>query len=155
MLAANEVQAEEYVVLGLATCYQRDPEGRLQPLQVIEPIPAAELDAIVSQARSTSYSLLYALSYGELVRGDQVQVPGVFPMGAVLGSSFLTRVQAAARSYRTKPNYRHLPLHTSCTPEAGPFPLHYHPEPKRILGETGKVSDADNVKQHPHTHRQL
>jgi hypothetical protein len=154
-LAATEVQAEEYVVLGVATCYQRDGEGRLQPVEVIEPIPAAELDALVNQGRTTSYRFLYALTYGEVVAGEQVRVPEVLPQGATLAAQFLLRLQAATRSYRTKPHYQHLPLHTVCSPEGGPFPLHYHPEPKRLLGENSKVTDADNVKQHAHTHKQL
>ncbi|MEN9222107.1 MAG: hypothetical protein Q6M04_06685, partial [Thermostichus sp. BF3_bins_97] len=63
-LGSSTVQGLEYVVLGVATCFQRDEEGRLMEVRVAEPIPAADLDCLAQERRSTSYSLLYATTYG-------------------------------------------------------------------------------------------
>ncbi|GAB4212973.1 MAG: hypothetical protein OHK0012_08270 [Synechococcales cyanobacterium] len=155
-IAATEIQGLEYVVLGLATCYQRDAEGRLVEVQVIEPIPASELDSLATQGRTTSYSLLYATTYAAVVDGEKITLPSEpFPDSAQVGNYFLQRIQAAIRSYRTKTSYKHVPLYQTCTPTAGPFVLNYHPEPKRILGDKTSVKESDNVKQHAHTHKEL
>jgi hypothetical protein len=77
----------------------------------------------------------------------------VFPPGVALGEDFVERLQAAARTYRSKPQFRHIPLHQVCTPERGVFKLHFSAEPRRILNAAMEVRDADNIKQHPHTHQ--
>ena len=65
--SSNTVQGLEYVVLGIATCFQRNDEGRLQEVIVAEPVPAAELDCLFSTSRSSSYTTLYATTYAEIV----------------------------------------------------------------------------------------
>lgn len=155
-LQANEVQGLEYVVVGVAACFQRDDEGRLAPVLVVEPIPAADLDCLAREVRSTSYSLIYAATYAEFVQDGQPCVPvDVFPAEAVPGSNFVQRIQAAARTYRTKPEFRHLSLHDTCTAEAGVFKLNFNPEPRRVINAVVEVGEADNVKQHAHTHATL
>jgi hypothetical protein len=155
-LQANDVQGLEYIVLGVATCYQRDDEGRLTEVNVAEPIPAADLDCLAREVRTTSYSLLYAATYAEVVHDHQPHLPAdIFPADVIPGENFIRRAQAATRTYRTKPDFRHLPLHSTCTPEQGVFRLNYNPEPRRIINAPADVSDADNVKQHGHTHKVL
>lgn len=155
-LAANEVQGLEYVVLGVATCYRRDEDGRLQDVQVAEPVPAAELDCLFQGVRSTSYRLLYATTYAEIVRDDQPTLPvDIVPDGVIPAKNFVRRVQAAARTFRAKPEFKHVPLHQTCTTESGSFTLNYNPEPKRVLDVVYEPSADDNVKQHAHTHAVL
>ena len=155
-IQSNDVQGLEYIVLGVATCYQRDDEGRLTEVQVAEPIPAADLDCLAREVRSTSYSLLYATTYAEITQDDQPHLPSdIFPEEVIPGENFIRRVQAATRTYRSKPEFRHLPLHDTCTPEAGVFKLNYDPEPRRVINATAEVSESDNVKQHAHTHNVL
>ncbi|MGY4630786.1 hypothetical protein [Thermostichus sp. OS-CIW-29] len=155
-LGSSPVQGLEYVVLGVATCFQQDQEGRLVEVLVAEPVPAADLDCLAQERRSTSYVLLYATTYAEIVNNGIPTLPAeVFPPGVLLGEDFVERVQAAARTYRSKPQFRHIPLHQTCTPEQGVFRLNHSVEPRRILNAVVEVKDADNIKQHPHTHRQL
>ncbi|MEN9232087.1 MAG: hypothetical protein Q6L68_14380 [Thermostichus sp. DG02_5_bins_236] len=155
-LGSNAVQGLEYVVLGVATCFQRDEEGRLMEVQVAEPIPAADLDCLVQERRSTSYHLLYATTYAEIVKdGIPVLPADIIPTGVFAGEDFVERAQAATRTYRSKPQFRHIPLHQICTPEQGVFKLNHSVEPRRIINAVMEVSDADNVKQHPHTHQHL
>ncbi len=155
-MGANEVQGLEYVVLGVATCFQREEDGRLNEILVAEPVSAADLDCLAREVRSTSYLLLYATTYAELVQNDQPTLPrDIIPEEVYLGDQFVQRVQAATRTYRAKPEFRHIPLHQTCTPTTGVFKLNHNPEPRRILNTVHEVSDADNVKQHPHTHKSL
>ena len=155
-LSANEVQGLEYLVLGIATCFKRNEAGRLEELLVAEPVPAAELDCLYSAARTSSYQLLYATTYAELVRDGAPVLPvDVVPANTVPGQAFVERARAAVRSYRTKPNFKHLAVGDTVSPDSGPFSLKYSPEPKRILDVDYQPSDADNVKQHAHTHARL
>ncbi len=155
-LGSSTVQGLEYVVVGVATCLQRDEEGRLMEVLVAEPVPAADLDCLVQERRSTSYSLLYATTYGEVVKDGIPTLPtDIFPQGVLAGEDFIERVQAATRTYRSKPEFRHIPLHQTCTPDRGVFKLNHSVEPRRILNGVAEVNDADNVKQHPHTHQRL
>ncbi|MGQ9838692.1 MAG: hypothetical protein ACUVRV_12220 [Cyanobacteriota bacterium] len=155
-LAANAVQGLEYVVLGVATCFRRDEEGRLMEVQVAEPIPAADLNCLFQGRRSTSYHLLYATTYAEIVQNGIPVLPAdIFPTGVLAGEDFVERAQAATRTYRSKPEFRHIPLHQTCTPEQGVFKLNYSIEPRRIINAVVEVKNADNIKQHPHTHQHL
>jgi hypothetical protein len=154
-LSANEVQGLEYVVIGVATCFQKDDEGRLQEVLVAEPIPATDLDCLAQGIRTTSYQMLYAATYAEVVQQEQPALPSDIFLTAVPGSDFVFRTQAATRTYRAKPEFRHIPLHEICTPEKGVFRLKYSPEPRRIINALEKVSDTDNIKQHSHTHTVL
>lgn len=131
-LAANEVEGLEYVVLGVATCFRRGEDGRLQEVQVAEPVPAAELDCLFQGVRSTSYSLLYATTYAEIVRDGEPALPAdIVPAGAVPAANFARRTQAAARTFRAKPEFKHVPLHQTCTTDSGTFTLNHNPEPDR------------------------
>ncbi len=155
-IGANEVQGLEYVVIGVATCYQRNDEGRLDEVLVAEPVPAADLDCLAKEVRASSYQLLYATTYAEVVQEGQPTLPRDVITGDVhVGVNFIQRVQAAARTYRSKPEFCHVPLHEVITPDTGVFQLNYNPEPKRIINAIAEVSDSDNVKQHAHTHKDL
>ncbi|WP_017326396.1 hypothetical protein [Synechococcus sp. PCC 7336] len=155
-LSSNEVQGLEYLVLGVATCFKRNEEGRLEEILVAEPLPAAELDCLYSAARTSSYQLLYATTYAELVQdGTPVLPADIVPAGTIPANAFVERAQAAVRSYRSKSDFKHLPIGETATPDSQPFALNYNPEPKRILDVVYEPSDADNVKQHSHTHARL
>ena len=155
-IATNDVQGLEYVVLGIATCFQRNDEGRLQEVAIAEPVPAAELDCLYNAARPSSYTKLYATTFAEIVREDAPQLPtDVVPTGVFPGQDFVERARAATRSYRAKPNFKHIPLGNTITTSSEPFALNYSPEPKRILNVSYEPSEADNVKQHTHTHTKL
>ncbi len=155
-LSATEVQGLEYVVIGVATCFQRNDEGRLDEVLVAEPVPAADLDSLAQGVRPTSYRLLYATTYAEIVQAGRPVLPqDVISADVVAAEHFVERVQAATRTYRTKPEFRHIPLHEICTPDQGVIKLNHSVEPRRIINTVIEVSDADNIKQHAHTHQEL
>ncbi|MGK7905729.1 MAG: hypothetical protein AB4040_00665 [Synechococcus sp.] len=155
-ISANDVQGLEYVVLGVATCFQRNEEGRLEEVMVAEPIPAAELDCLHSTNRSTSYQLLYATTFAEIVQGGAPSLPqDVIPDRTLPCKDFVERAKAATRSYRAKPDFKHLAIGAVTTTSSPDFPLNYSSEPKRVLDVIYNPSDDDNVKQHAYTHLKL
>ncbi len=65
---APNLAAEDYCVLGLATCFVKE-EGEVLAVKVIEPIPSAALEALI-KGTPTSYEMATAKSLGEIFTGD-------------------------------------------------------------------------------------
>lgn len=137
---------DSYVVLGLATCFIK-AEGKLQPVQVIEPIPSAALEALM-QGLPTSYSQARAMTLAE--SGQEAAALAHFPSDAQFADDFSERLQAAARTYRSREqSTRHIPLGTTYSK------FNFSTERKRVLNSERIVTAADNVKQHAYTHEVL
>ncbi|MEL7009608.1 MAG: hypothetical protein AAGM29_13500, partial [Cyanobacteria bacterium J06588_4] len=65
---AADLAADDYCVLGLATCFVRD-EGEIEQLKVLEPIPSAALEALLKGV-PTSYQIACATTLGEIFQDD-------------------------------------------------------------------------------------
>jgi hypothetical protein len=61
-LNAPDLSAEDYVVLGLATCFIKE-DGEVHQVKVVEPIPSAALEAIL-KGIPTSYAQATATTIG-------------------------------------------------------------------------------------------
>ncbi|MGC8711919.1 MAG: hypothetical protein ACP5RH_05955, partial [Leptodesmis sp.] len=57
-LNATDLSADDYVVLGLATCFIKE-DGEVHAVKIVEPIPSAALEAIV-KGIPTSYEMAIA-----------------------------------------------------------------------------------------------
>lgn len=144
----TDISTEDYCVLGLATCFLKE-DGEFTEVQVVEPIPSAALEAIL-KGIPTSYQFACAKRVGEILPGDTPQVPVDFPAQAQLCDSFVERVIAATRTYKSRPEaQQHIPIGTRQDN------LNFSLEKKRVLNAIHVVSTEDNVKQHPHTHQVL
>lgn len=144
---APDLSPDDYCVLGLATCFLRE-DGALHPIEVIEPVPSAALEAIFKDV-PTSYQQLAAVNLGQLSPDAAPKPPG-FPEGAQWCENFQERLLAAARTYKSRPQSRDLiPLGQSYQPK------NYSLERKRVLNAAHLVRPEDNVKQHPLTHQTL
>ncbi|BAZ05104.1 hypothetical protein [Calothrix sp. NIES-3974] len=147
---ATDLATDDYVILGLATCFLKE-DGEIHQVEVIEPIPSAALAAIL-QGIPTSYHLLYSTTLGQIVNenGDNPQKPSLFPPESQLCQEFVQRLFAAARTYKRDDSAKSIiPLGTTYRE------LKYSTERKRVLNEKRRIGKADNVKQHPHTHQRL
>ena len=143
-----DLTADDYCVLGLATCFIRE-EGEIQQVKIVEPIPSAALEAIL-KGIPTSYELACAKSLGEIYPNNNLQIPAEFSTEAQLCEQFQTRVIAAARTYKSRPEAtKHIPLGSIKRD------FNYSLERKRILNAVNVVSKEDNIKQHSHTHKVL
>ncbi|MBE9040330.1 hypothetical protein IQ235_05930 [Oscillatoriales cyanobacterium LEGE 11467] len=145
---APDLNADNYVVVGLATCFIRE-EGETVAVQILEPIPSAALETILKKI-PTSYEIAYSTTLGEIVTGDEPQRPSVFPATAQFCDEFADRAFSAARTYKSRPEAQeHIPLGTTCDD------FNHSVERKRVLNSENIVTAEDNVKQHSHTHQVL
>jgi hypothetical protein len=144
---ATDLAANDYLVVGLATCFVKE-DGEVHEVEVIEPIPSAALEAIV-KGIPTSYKLALATTIGDIV-SQLPQKPAGFPDSAQFSDEFVFRAIAAARTYKRRDVAQtHIPLGTTRDD------FKYSIERKRVLNMSRIVTTDDNVKQHSHTHKVL
>ncbi|NJO79423.1 MAG: hypothetical protein HC827_13500 [Cyanobacteria bacterium RM1_2_2] len=147
-LNAPDLAAEDYLLLGLATCFIK-VDGEVFQVKVVEPIPSAALEALV-KGIATSYELATATTLSAVLPENQPQLPPGFPPDAQFCDEFAFRAIAAARTYKSRPEAQaHVPLGTTKTD------FNYSTERKRVLNSDRIVKPEDNVKQHAYTHQVL
>ena len=145
---APDLAAEDYIVIGLATCFVKD-DGEVHQVEVIEPIPSASLETLV-KGISTSFKFACATTLGSVLEEDKLQIPTGFPQTAQFCDDFVERAIAAARTYKRREAAKSLiPLGATYTE------FKYSIERKRVLNVSRVVTKEDNVKQHSHTHKVL
>lgn len=145
---APDVSSDNYLVVGLATCFLKE-DGEVHEVKIIEPIPSAALEAIL-KGIPTSYSRACGVTLGELIGGETPQKPAEFPPETQFCDDFTTRAIAAARTYQSRPQAQsHIPLGMTRQD------FNYSTERKRVLNQTRVVRREDDVKQHEYTHKVL
>jgi hypothetical protein len=145
---APDISADDYVVLGLATCFIKQ-DGEVHAVEVLEPIPSAALETLV-RGIPTSYQLAYGTTLGTILVGDEPQRPDAFPLEAQFCDEFTARAIAAARTYKASSTAQSL-IPQGTTRNDFNFSL----ERKRVLNSERIIRTEDNIKQHPHTHKVL
>ena len=143
-----DVSADDYLVIGLATCFFKE-EGEVHEVQILEPIPSAALEAIV-KGIPTSYQLACGTTLGAVLDGDTFQKPAGFPESAQFSDEFAQRAIAAARTYKRREVAKFLIPQGTTRDD-----FKYSTERKRVLNAKRFVTKEDNVKQHSHTHKVL
>jgi hypothetical protein len=145
---ASDLSADDYVVVGLATCFIKE-DGEIHQVKVAEPIPSAALEAIL-KGIPTSYELACATTLGSVLVEGEPQMLANFPAEAQFCDEFANRAIAAARTYKARPvATEHIPQGT--TRQDFNFSL----ERKRVLNSERIIKSEDNVKQHAYTHQVL
>ena len=145
---APDLSADDYLIIGLATCFIKE-DGEVSQVKVVEPIPSAALEAIV-KGIPTSYQIACGTTLGQVLSGETPLRPKDFPREAQFSDNFAERAIAATRTYKIHPEVKSLvPLGSRCDK------LNYSLERKRILNAKNIVSSEDNVKQHEYTHKVL
>lgn len=147
-LEMSDIAMDDYVVLGLATCFVKE-EGEVHAVQVIEPIPSAALEAIL-KGIATSYAQAIGTTFGAVLVGENAHIPSNFPNDAQFCDDFAFRLVAATRTYKARPVAQtHIPIGTVKSD------FNFSTERKRVLNVQRIVKTEDNVKQHDHTHKVL
>jgi len=95
---APDLSADDYIVIGLATCFIKE-EGEVHQVQIVEPIPSA---ALRRSKAFLPYQLACATTLGAVLAGETPQRPAGFPESAQFGDEFVQRVLAAARTYKRR-----------------------------------------------------
>lgn len=145
---APDLAADDYIVIGLSTCFIKE-DGEVYQVEVVEPIPSAALEALL-KGIPTSYKLACATTLGAVLDGDTPLLPDGFPNSSQFGEEFALRAFATARTYKRREIAKSLiPLGTTYSD------FQYSIERKRVLNAARVVNKEDNVKQHSHTHKVL
>lgn len=146
-LNAPDLSADDYVVIGLATCFIKE-EGEVHEVKVVEPIPSASLEALL-KGIPTSYECAIATTIGAIYPAAP-QLPAEFPATAQFCDDFAERLISATRTYKARAVAQtHIPTGTSRTD------FNYSIDRKRVLNSQRIVKTEDNVKQHEYTHKVL
>ncbi len=145
---APDLTADDYLVVGVATCFFRDDDG-VHQVKVIEPIPSSALEALI-KGIPTSYEIAAATTLGAVISDELPQIPASFPADCQLGSEFAYRCIATARTYKRKTEAQ-----AHIAPGDSYASFNYSTERKRILNADRVVTKDDNVKQHAYTHQKL
>jgi hypothetical protein len=154
-IQAPDVSADDYLLIGVATCFFKD-DGQIEQLAVIEPIPSASFGALLGGV-PTSYSWAIATTLGQVLtesaEGLSFQRMTEFPEEAEFCQDFVLRALSAARTYKRERNRAALadPLTVGTVYEQ----FNYSTERKRVLNSHTPVRPEDNVKQHAYTHQLL
>ncbi|MEB3225526.1 MAG: hypothetical protein VKJ86_06935 [Synechococcus sp.] len=144
----SHLHPTDYCVFGVAVCFVRDG-SEVQRINIIEPIPSAALEALLKDI-PTSYRLAQALTLGEIIQGDRLQIPATLGDNIQIPDDFPERAAAAARTYQRHPEAQnHIPLGITYAD------FNHSTEKKRVLNQVNIVNAEDNVKQHAHTHKVL
>lgn len=145
---ASDVSSDDYLVVGLATCFIK-ADGEIHEVKVVEPIPSAALEAIV-KGIPTSYQVAKATTLGEVLEGETPKLPADFPPNAQFCDEFSFRAISATRTYKSRPVAQsHIALGTSRDD------FNFSIERKRVLNSQRIIRTEDNVKQHEYTHKVL
>jgi hypothetical protein len=145
---APDLNADSYVVIGVATCFVRD-DGDLHEVTVAEPVPSAYLEAVFKGV-PTSYTHLYGTTLGMALPEGQPTVIPEAPDETQLCNNFEARILAAARTYISRPTAQEL-----VPPGTSRSDINHSTAKKRILNLENVVTADDNVKQHEYTHKVL
>ncbi len=145
---APDLSTDDYIVIGLATCFIKE-DGEVHQVQIIEPIPSAALEAILKGV-PTSYSMACAVTLGSVLSNGEAKIPPVLATDAHFCENFTDRAIAATRTYHNRPQAQtHIPLGTTFKE------FNYSLERKRVLNSERIIRTEDNVKQHDYTHQVL
>lgn len=145
---AADLSADDYVAIGLATCFIKQ-EGEVHQVLVAEPIPSAALEALI-KGIPTSYQLVCGTTLGALIDGQTVKLSADFPAETQICDDFAERVTAAARTYKRRKIAQSLvPSGTTKTD------FNFSTDRKRVLNSERIIKAEDNVKQHAYTHQVL
>jgi hypothetical protein len=145
---APDLSTEDYIVVGLATCFIK-VDGEVHQVEIMEPIPSAALEALV-KGIPTSYQSACATTVGAVLNGEEPQLPPEFPPQTQFCDDFGYRAIAAARTYKSRSVAQsHIPVGTTKTD------FNFSTERKRVLNSERIIKTEDNVKQHAYTHQVL
>ncbi len=145
---APDLTTDDYLVVGLATCFIKE-DGEVHQVKIIEPIPSAALETI-AKGIPTSYEIVCGTTLGAVIVDDSLQIPNEFPTNAQFCDDFAYRAIAAARTYKRRTSAQSIvPVGTIRND------FKYSIDRKRVLNSQRIIRTEDNVKQHEYTHKVL
>lgn len=145
---APDITADDYTVVGLATCFIKE-DGEVHQVKVVEPIPSAALEALM-KGIPTSYEFACATTLGAVLSDEVPCLPADFPPETQFCDDFAFRAIAATRTYKSRAEAQALIPQGTMKRD-----FNYSIERKRVLNSDRIIKTEDNVKQHAYTHQVL
>lgn len=134
---------DDYIVLGLAHCFVKDADARLQDCFVVEPIPAGAVECM-DNGGVTCYLHAYGTRLGVALKQDTSLLPKEFE-SAKFAEDFEFRTRCASRTWkRQHPQENLLSLVADGVLRSD---WNFNLDDKRILNMEHEVNDSDNIKQ--------
>jgi phosphatidylinositol glycan class S len=134
---------DDYIVVGLAHCFVKDDNSKLQDVFVIEGIPAGAVECM-DNGGVTCYKHTYGTTLGEILKQDVSLLPKEF-QGGVFADDFDFRTKCCARTWKRSHAQEHLLNMVPVGTVRSDF--NFKIEDKRILNQENEVKDEDNIKQ--------
>lgn len=147
--ALDDASPEDYVPLGIAVCYQRNQNNKLDEVMVVEPLATGTLENVTGTGQPTSYKRILATTIGA-VPDSPSELPAEFTRGEKVsyGEDFAERMCAAARTFKRMPSSKDiLTVGQVSTCEEGGELTFCTDGIQRILNEKWEPKFDDNVKQ--------
>lgn len=134
---------DDYIVLGLAHCFRKDDNSKLQDAFVVEPVTAGTLECM-ENGGVTCYKFVTATTLGVALKEDVSLLPAEMQSGTVC-DEFNFRAKCASRTWKRDHPQQNL-LHI--VPRDGvKSEYNFSLQDKRILNAEVVVNDSDNIKQ--------
>lgn len=141
--ANPEWQDDDYIVLGLAHCFRKDENGKLQDAFVVEPVTAGTLECM-ENGGTTCYKCVTATTLGVALKEDLSLLPVEMQAGSIC-DEFEFRALCASRTWKRDHPQQNL-LHI--VPRDGvKSEYNFSLQDKRVLNAEVVVNDSDNIKQ--------
>ena len=139
-----EWSEDDYVVLGLAHCFEQEEGGKIQDLFLIEPVGASSLECM-DNGGATSYLYVAATTLGKSLTYDVSLLPPEFSKGKFC-EDFEFRLRCTARTWKRDHAVNNL---KGLAPADGSVrtDFNFSLVDKRIVNKVYEVTDADNIKQ--------
>ncbi|DBB17199.1 TPA: hypothetical protein ACH3X3_014262 [Trebouxia sp. C0006] len=134
---------DSYLTLGLAHCFEKKDDGKLQDKFVIEPITANSLECMAAGAK-TCFKHVTSLRFEEAMTKDRSTLPDTFAEG-LFCKDFDFRCGASARTWQRSHAQDNLLDIVPLGQNKSNF--NYNLDEKRVLNFENVVDDSDNVKQ--------
>jgi hypothetical protein len=133
---------DAYLTVGLAHCYEKDDNGKVRDVIVIEPISANSLECMANGGR-TCFTAVFSLTLEEALAG-KANLPAEFQDG-VICENFAARCDACARTWMRQHAMDNLLSIVPLGQTVKSF--NYDTTDKRVLNMENVVDDSDNIKQ--------
>ncbi|KAI8464866.1 MAG: hypothetical protein J3K34DRAFT_473966 [Monoraphidium minutum] len=140
---ASDIALDSYCCLGLAHCFKKNDEGKLEEVFVIEPLSATSLESMAAGAR-TSFKLVSGVRLSDALARDRAALPAEFS-GGVWCEKYDFRLSAAVRTWLRPHAQDNLMDIVPLGKVRGNF--NFSLDDKRVLNYDNVVNDDDNIKQ--------
>jgi len=147
-IEGQDVDASDYCPVGLAVCYQRNKNNKLDEVLVVEPLSTGTLENVSGTGQPTSYKRILGATI-EGLPDNPSALPENFLQGDSVSFSedFAERMCAAARTFKRRPTSKVI-LGVGEVKTAEDGTLTFCTDGiQRILNEKWEPNFDDNVKQ--------